>query len=108
MERKLYRNRKNQMIAGVCSGVAEYLDIDPTVIRALFAIFAVVGGGGVLLYIVLMIVIPLVPEKAAESVEIVSSESIAEEPKAAPETSAEASATVVVETQPTEKTEPQA
>ena len=97
MERKLYRSRKNQMIAGVCGGLAEYLDIDPTVVRALLAILAVFGGGGVLLYIVLMIVIPLTPEENTGSAETVVSEPIA--PQAEVETK------VKVETQPAEENE---
>ena len=98
MERKLYRSRKNQMIAGVCGGVAEYLDIDPTVIRVLFAILAVFAGGGVLLYLVLMIVIPLSPEGASQATEV----SIAK-----PESAVEPAVAVDAEETTEKQTEPQ-
>ena len=62
MNRKLYRSTEGQMIAGVCAGLGKYLDIDPTVIRVVFALLAAFGGGGILLYLILMIVMP--PEPA--------------------------------------------
>ena len=46
------------MIGGVAAGLAEYLNIDPTIIRLLFVLMVVVGGSGVLLYIILWIVLP--------------------------------------------------
>jgi phage shock protein C len=61
MNRKLYRSTDGQMIAGVCAGLGKYLDMDPTVIRVLFALLAAFGGGGILLYIVLMLVMPVEP-----------------------------------------------
>ncbi|SKA95073.1 phage shock protein C (PspC) family protein [Caloramator quimbayensis] len=58
MYKKLYRSRKDRMIAGVCGGIAEYFDIDPTLVR-LFWVFAVLlGGSGILAYIICAIVIP--------------------------------------------------
>ena len=67
MERKLYRSRKNQMIAGVCGGLGEYVQIDPTLIRVLFALLALIGvGSGVVLYIVLLFIMPQEPEAGAE------------------------------------------
>lgn len=60
--KKLYRSRQNRMVAGVCAGLAEYLNIDPTLVRLLFAIGTVFGFGSlILVYIVLMIVIPEEP-----------------------------------------------
>lgn len=49
------------MICGVCGGIAEYFDIDPTVVRLAWAIFACMGGGGVLAYIIAAIIIPVKP-----------------------------------------------
>jgi phage shock protein PspC (stress-responsive transcriptional regulator) len=54
----LYRSSKDTMIGGVAAGLAEYLKIDPTIIRLLFVLMVVVGGSGVLLYIILWIVLP--------------------------------------------------
>jgi len=45
------------MIAGVCSGIAEYFDTDPTLIRVLFVLFGL-AGAGILFYIILAIIIP--------------------------------------------------
>ena len=46
------------MIAGVCGGVAEYFNVDPTLVRLLFVLFALAGGPGLLVYIVLALVMP--------------------------------------------------
>ncbi|HEY5529193.1 MAG TPA: PspC domain-containing protein [Thermoleophilia bacterium] len=59
MERRLYRSRTEKMIAGVCGGVAEYFNTDPTIVRLLWVLITLLGGAGVLLYIVLWIVMPL-------------------------------------------------
>ncbi|MEN6410977.1 MAG: PspC domain-containing protein [Anaerolineaceae bacterium] len=58
MEKKLTRSVSNRMIAGVCGGLGEYLNIDPTIVRLLFALIFVFAGTGLLLYIILWIVIP--------------------------------------------------
>ncbi|MBO5817840.1 MAG: PspC domain-containing protein [Paludibacteraceae bacterium] len=57
--KRLYRS-SNRMIAGVCAGIAEYLDIDPTVIRVVYAALSLftVGFPGLILYLVLTILIP--------------------------------------------------
>lgn len=62
MNRKLYKSRNNKMVDGVCGGIAEYFDIDPTLVRLGWAMFCVLGGSGVLAYIVAAIVIPRRPE----------------------------------------------
>ena len=59
--RRLYRCRHDRQLAGVASGMAEYLDIDPTVVRILWILSAFLGGFTILLYIVLAFVIPLEP-----------------------------------------------
>ena len=57
--KKLYRS-SNRILAGVCGGIAEYFDIDPTLIRVAYVILSLfsVAFPGVLLYIILMILIP--------------------------------------------------
>jgi phage shock protein PspC (stress-responsive transcriptional regulator) len=63
MQKKLHRSRTEKMIAGVCGGLAEYFNVDPTLIRVLWIIAVLFAGGGVLAYIILWIVLPLdVPE----------------------------------------------
>lgn len=62
MNRKLYKSRDNKMVDGVCGGIAEHFDIDPTLVRLGWAMFCVLGGSGVLAYIVAAIVIPCRPE----------------------------------------------
>jgi phage shock protein C len=57
----LYRSRSQKMIWGICAGIAEYLNLDPTVVRLLFVLAAIVWGGGVLAYLVLYFVMPEAP-----------------------------------------------
>jgi phage shock protein PspC (stress-responsive transcriptional regulator) len=59
--RRLYRCRENRRIAGVAAGMAEYLEVDPTVIRIAWILSAFLGGFTILLYIILAFVIPLEP-----------------------------------------------
>ena len=57
--RSLYRSRKNRMIAGVCAGLGDYLGIDPTIVRLVFAIGLIFGHAFVaILYLVMFIVVP--------------------------------------------------
>jgi phage shock protein C len=63
--RKLYRSRTNRQVAGVCGGLAEYFGMDPTLIRVLFVVLAVLGGSGVVLYLALWIIVPNAPQGAA-------------------------------------------
>ncbi len=60
--KRLYRSRKERSIAGVCGGIAEYLDVDPTLVRILWLMLAAAGGPGVLLYLVMAVVVPEEPE----------------------------------------------
>ena len=62
MEKKLYRSRSDKKIAGVCGGLANYINIDVTVIRVIWAIIGVCGGAGLLAYLVCALVIPEEPE----------------------------------------------
>jgi phage shock protein C len=54
----LYRSETDRIIAGVCGGLGEYLDIDPTLVRLTFIVITLAGGSGILLYIVLWLIIP--------------------------------------------------
>lgn len=56
--RRLVRLRSNRKIAGVCAGVAEYFDLDVTLVRVMWLIVALFGGGGVLAYLIAWIVMP--------------------------------------------------
>lgn len=58
MEKKLTRSEQDRMIAGVCAGLAHYFDVDPTLVRIIFVILALLGFGGVILYIILWILMP--------------------------------------------------
>jgi phage shock protein C len=58
MDKRLYRSNKNKMLAGVCGGIAEYFNVDPTLIRLAWVLFACVGGSGLIAYIVCAIVVP--------------------------------------------------
>ncbi len=56
--KKVYRNHNDELIAGVCSGLAEYFEIDATLVRVIFVALGIGGGGGVLIYLILWLVIP--------------------------------------------------
>ncbi|MGM9602115.1 MAG: PspC domain-containing protein [Faecousia sp.] len=58
MEKKLYKSNNNKMVAGVCGGIAEYFNIDPTVVRLAWVLFCALGGSGILAYIIAAIIIP--------------------------------------------------
>lgn len=58
MEKKLYKSNNNKMVAGVCGGIAEYCNIDPTVVRLAWVLFCALGGSGILAYIIAAIIIP--------------------------------------------------
>ena len=59
--RKLYRSNSNRMIAGVCGGLGEFLGIDPTLIRLAFILMGLLGGHGILVYLIMCIVVPPAP-----------------------------------------------
>lgn len=62
MGKKLYKSNKNKMLDGVCGGIAEYFNIDPTLVRLGWVAFCALGGSGVLAYIVAALIIPRDPE----------------------------------------------
>ena len=61
MAKKLYRSITDKMIGGVAGGLAEYFDIDSTLVRVLFIVVVFLGGGGIVAYIILWIVVPQKP-----------------------------------------------
>lgn len=58
MNKRLYKSKINKMLCGVCGGIAEYFDIDPTLIRLGWAVFCALGGSGIIAYIIAAIIIP--------------------------------------------------
>ncbi|MFC2088382.1 PspC domain-containing protein [Calditrichota bacterium] len=60
--KKLYRSQSNRMIAGVCGGIAEYFNIDPTLVRIIVIAIALFGGVGILAYIAAIVIVPSNPE----------------------------------------------
>ncbi len=58
MQKRLYKIDEGKKLDGVCGGLAEYFDIDPSLVRLAWVIFSVCGGGGILAYIIAAIVIP--------------------------------------------------
>ncbi|HHY33452.1 MAG TPA: PspC domain-containing protein [Firmicutes bacterium] len=62
MARRLYRSKSECVIGGVAGGIAEYFDIDPTIVRILWVLFALADGIGILAYIIAWIVIPANPQ----------------------------------------------
>lgn len=61
MTKRLYKSRNDKMLGGVCGGIAEYFDIDPTLVRLGWVLFCALGGSGILAYLVAAIVIPEQP-----------------------------------------------
>lgn len=58
MTKKLTKSRTDRKIFGVCGGIAEYFDIDPTVVRLLWVVASFMGGGGLIVYIVAALIMP--------------------------------------------------
>jgi len=63
--RKLYRSRTDRTLAGVCGGLAQYFNTDATLIRALFVVLALLGGPGLVIYLLMWILVPEEPLDAA-------------------------------------------
>ncbi len=58
MKKRLYKIEEGKKIAGVCGGIAEYFDIDPTLIRLAWILFSAFVGSGIIAYIIAAIVMP--------------------------------------------------
>ena len=61
MTKRLYKSRTNRMISGVCGGVAEYFNIDPSLVRLIWVLVAFGGGAGIIAYIAAAIILPDAP-----------------------------------------------
>ena len=57
-DKRLVRNTSNEMVGGVCSGIADYFNIDPVIVRLVFVLMALGGGHGILAYLVLWMLMP--------------------------------------------------
>lgn len=58
MSKRLYKSSDDIMVAGVCAGIAEYFDIDPTLVRLAWVLFILAGGSGILAYLIAAIILP--------------------------------------------------
>jgi len=56
--KRLYRSRNQRMLGGVCGGIAEYFNVDPTLVRLAWVLFGALAGSGVLAYIIAVLVVP--------------------------------------------------
>ena len=62
MNKKLYRSRDNKMVAGICAGLAQYFELDPTLVRLAMVVAALISlGGGILFYIIAWLIVPEEP-----------------------------------------------
>ena len=59
--KRLYRKTNEQMLAGVCAGLADYLGVDLAIVRLIFVLLFFFGGNGILIYVILWILMPLQP-----------------------------------------------
>ena len=60
--KRLYRSRENAMLAGVCGGIGEFFDIDPTIVRLAWVILGFCGGVGLWAYIIAAVISPQRPQ----------------------------------------------
>ncbi|SNX55116.1 PspC domain-containing protein [Thermoanaerobacterium sp. RBIITD] len=58
MDKRLYRSKTQAVLGGVCGGIAEYFDVDVTIIRLIWVLAALMGGTGLLFYIIAWVIIP--------------------------------------------------
>ncbi len=77
MKKRLYRSTTDKKIFGVCGGLAEYFNIDPVIIRVVWAVFALFYGMGLLLYLIMAFVLP----KDTETQRVIDVDSNVQEPK---------------------------
>ena len=68
--KRLYRSRTDVMIGGVCSGIAKYFEVDPTAVRLAFVLLLFAGGGGLWIYLVLWIIMPLESQESEDVVDV--------------------------------------
>ena len=61
--KRLHKSESDKKLCGVCGGIAEYFGVDPTLIRLAWVVFSLLGGSGLLAYIIASIVIPVNPDQ---------------------------------------------
>ena len=59
--RKLFRSSTEKMLGGVCGGLGKYFNVDPTLVRLVFVVATLLGGPGLLIYVILWIITPREP-----------------------------------------------
>ena len=59
--KQLYKSKKNKILAGVCGGLGEYFNIDPALVRLAFVLLSIFAGGGILAYIIAIVIVPEAP-----------------------------------------------
>ncbi len=84
-QKRLYRSRKDRMLAGVCGGLAEYFHVDATPVRLLFVLAGLMNGVGVIIYLALWFVVPENPQESY-STSITTTPITPATPPASPET----------------------
>ena len=62
MDKKLYKSNTDKKLCGVCGGIAEYLNIDPTIVRLLLVLAVLFAGGSILAYIIAALIMPEKPQ----------------------------------------------
>ncbi|MEJ2149104.1 MAG: PspC domain-containing protein [Chloroflexota bacterium] len=62
-QKRLYRSSDDRMIAGVCAGLAEYMNVDPVLVRLAMVLFTLAGGSGIIIYVIAWIIMPERPEE---------------------------------------------
>lgn len=71
--KRLYRSKKERMVAGICGGLGEYFHIDPTIMRLIFIVLWFLTGfiPMLVIYIIMWLLIPQAPDETASAVEVV-------------------------------------
>lgn len=81
--KRLYRSKSDVMIAGVCSGLASYLNVDVTIIRLIFVLLLFTFAGGLWIYLAMWIIVPVEPSAQMDSVDVEAKTEIPEPKKVA-------------------------
>ena len=56
--KRVYRSKKNKILAGVCGGIAEYFEVDPVLVRLLLVLLVLMGFAGIILYLIAWLIMP--------------------------------------------------
>ena len=81
--KRLYRSKSDVMIAGVCSGLASYLNVDVTIVRLVFVLLLFTFAGGLWIYLAMWIIVPVEPSAQMESVDVEAKTEVPEPKKVA-------------------------